>query len=1256
MNVYQSDRLEDLADRMLENWAEATSADPLARTCIVVGNRIRGNWIKHRFLTEAARPGRTVLSNLDVRELDAFVQDWLFAALDDDPNRRHRTASAHGFTKFALTWRVEYLLKEHLDNVPELAPLRPYVADGNGLSNDERRVVLAEMIAELFADYQLYRPLDILEKWRAGHWIDDKPHTSEGEEWQRWLWGRLCEQNARHQSSFDAYFNRMGGDLDADNLGNAFTNGIPRYRRIYVFGVPRMSPQYLNFFRWISSDPDNGPEVSVYACNPCRENWLDGDADQIGAHDCPPVIQAFLDILSPDCPSAEELARRDGIRANITQEALDAFRRNFDFSQRRTACDWKRDLHLMDLPGTFFDPMGDHAQEIARVSKLVRDPSLFSAGGRPRTHEAMLRSLRERIAPAAPAAAGPQAAPAPLCSHPLLGSLGAGFQGLLLQFRDAADDGDIAMEFAPEPEEVRDSLLHRLQHNVRHNVSDPPAGPADGSLAVHVVHSRMREMEVLRDSLCRWFHDHADARPRDVLVLCPDLPSYAPFIDAMFGENGATPIPYKILGNFVGAAGSLAASFLKLLDLSRSRFEAPDVLSLLSVRAIRAKFGLDSDDIQTARDLVSQAAIRWGYDDAHVEEFRAPGTRPYVHTWKRGLDRLLLDEVFGDLPKNRIRRGAEWIEPPNLGRIRPTGHVDISRGRVVHALACFMDKLNTLRTELQQSRNATDWSEFLKDGVLGGFFAESEETKEDLVFVRRMIDTLVQKILQGTSELHQVDVFAMKTALTELLGTRERQENLGADRIVFAPLASQVPFPRRLVWCCGLNDGDYPQADRFSEFDLKQLHPGLDDPSRRQGDTMAFLEAILCARETAVFSYIGKDASSNESIHPAVPLETLLKYIGSETAHSVTTEHALHLPRHAVPQRDGDNPGMAGLARPADLPEGSLWEIALDDLVELFQNPPRAVLKSQLGIFADYRPKLQRQETMSAKIPSRDYVHMAEVHTVNDAFTGVATTLSEKGQFPQGSADQDVQVFYAQEKLDAVCRRYLVTKEQYEQGIPAVPDRHAFPAWRQQENTARRPVHIEFPDQGIRLTGLIPHCMLGDRCYVVHAAKTFYDGDCAKAWLYHLAACAAGLNPTTVLLPVEGKSKLFTAVLPDVANDRLRQIMTITLRSYDTLLPFESGCARVMVDKRDQGITLTDDVMEGIWHDQVDPVRGEPSENSRRKIRLRSFYRIFYPDRPCVCDNRAVTVAQTIMSGYTEVDTQSMDRANAAPGNRRGRR
>src|SRR5919108_5530814 len=88
-----------------------------------------------------------------------------------------------------------------------------------------------------------------------------------------------------------------------------------------------------------------------------------------------------------------------------------------------------------------------------------------------------------------------------------------------------------------------DSLLARIQADVRADRSPLPGDelplldPGDRSVQVHACHGRARQVEVLRDAILHELAADPTLEPRDVIVMCPDIETFAPLIQATFGAG-----------------------------------------------------------------------------------------------------------------------------------------------------------------------------------------------------------------------------------------------------------------------------------------------------------------------------------------------------------------------------------------------------------------------------------------------------------------------------------------------------------------------------------------------------------------------------------------------------------------------------------------------------------------------------------------------------------------------------------------------
>ena len=91
------------------------------------------------------------------------------------------------------------------------------------------------------------------------------------------------------------------------------------------------------------------------------------------------------------------------------------------------------------------------------------------------------------------------------------------------------------------------SLLTWLQADIAGNSTvDPAERPLDTddhSVQVHACHGRARQVEVLREVLLGLLADDPTLEPRDILVMCPDIETYAPLVEAAFGMGRQSRAP-----------------------------------------------------------------------------------------------------------------------------------------------------------------------------------------------------------------------------------------------------------------------------------------------------------------------------------------------------------------------------------------------------------------------------------------------------------------------------------------------------------------------------------------------------------------------------------------------------------------------------------------------------------------------------------------------------------------------------------------
>ena len=321
-----------------------------------------------------------------------------------------------------------------------------------------------------------------------------------------------------------------------------------------------------------------------------------------------------------------------------------------------------------------------------------------------RSRRQVLRTLaRQRAAPDAVEEALHLGEGNPLLAS--LGRIGRDFQLVLeanVDYRESerdlyADPGTATMLATVQSDML--ALRHRRSGN---SAAPPlPLDPGDASITFHACHAPMREVEVVHDQLLALFEQDHSLEPRDVVVMSPNIDTYAPFIDAVFGgaAEQLPRIPYRIADRAVRATDDVVDAFLMLLETVRGRMPASAVLDLLGLAPVGERFGLVPDDLDVVRHWIQESGIRWGVDAAHREQTGQP--RLAHNTWRFGLDRLLLGYA---MPGENRRL---------YGGVLPYDDVEGTTAEVLGRFVEFCEALFAFQQSLQAARTLDAWRDDL---------------------------------------------------------------------------------------------------------------------------------------------------------------------------------------------------------------------------------------------------------------------------------------------------------------------------------------------------------------------------------------------------------------------------------------------------------------------------------------------------------------------------------------------------------------
>ncbi|MET0839435.1 MAG: exodeoxyribonuclease V subunit gamma [Marmoricola sp.] len=546
--------------------------------------------------------------------------------------------------------------------------------------------------------------------------------------------------------------------------------------------------------------------------------------------------------------------------------------------------------------------------------------------------------------------------------HPLLASLGRDVRELqrTLQTVAVTDGGfETVAALLPQPPEDRGTLLSWLQADLSANATADPASrtltEADHSVQVHACHGAARQVEVLREVLLGLLADDPTLEPRDIMVMCPDIESYAPLISAAFGmgDIGRHPgheLRVRLADRSLTQTNPLLAVVGQLLDLAGGRAEASRVLDLLSADPVRRRFGFTDSDLETITGWVESAGIRWAFDADHREPF---GLEGYVqNTWRFGLDRVLAGVAVSD--------DADRF----FGTTLPLDDVGSTSIDLAGRLGECLDRLQRVTDDLTGSHPVGHWLTTVGEGIEALTAVARGDEWQTAQVHRELVSTVTATAGSGL-ELRLPDVRAL---MRERLAGRPTRANFRTGTLTVATLVPMRSVPHRVVCLLGLDDGVFPRAGAIDGDDVLARRPFTGERDPRSEDRQLMLDAITSATEHLVVTYTGANETTGQPRPPAVPLGELLDTLDATVVGGKERALRMHPLQGFDPKNleasapfSFDTAALAGAraaARPRT-PAGSLadlelpvreGDVELAALVSFFKHPVKEFLRKRLEI------------------------------------------------------------------------------------------------------------------------------------------------------------------------------------------------------------------------------------------------------------------------------------------------------------------
>ncbi len=587
---------------------------------------------------------------------------------------------------------------------------------------------------------------------------------------------------------------------------------------------------------------------------------------------------------------------------------------------------------------------------------------------------------------------------ASLVEHRLLSSLGRDVRELQLTLGTVAGQpvDDRHHPMPPYESGLAQSALGLLQRSIRDDALTPEdrrpvIDESDRSIQIHACHGRARQVDVVRDVILGLLAADPTLEPRDVVVMCPDIETFAPLISAAFGvgaevgEDGEPVTPgspaallrVRLADRSLRQTNPMMSAAATLLDLVDSRLTASEVLDFAAAAPVRRRFNFDDDELARLTEWVAEAQVRWGLDAAHRRAFKLEAFPQ--NTWEAGLDRLLLGVAMADGPAGGDASSAA-ADPGGvgwLGLALPLDDVDSTDIELVGRLAELVERLRSAVNALAGPQSLAAWMDSLTS-ALDSLTLTSAADLWQAAQLRSELTSIIEAAGARAPDV-TLTLADLRSLLADRLRGRPTRANFRTGSLTMCTLVPMRSVPHRVVCLLGLDDGTFPRQPTVDGDDVLLRNPITGERDARSEDRQLLLDAILAARDHLVITYAGADERTNAVRPPAVPIGELLDTcdVSFRSQSGVPVSRQL-LTRHPLQPFDPANFASGGLGRrqpfsfdPASLggakaivaprrpappflasplPAAPAQDLELDTLRQFFEHPVRGFLRQRLGV------------------------------------------------------------------------------------------------------------------------------------------------------------------------------------------------------------------------------------------------------------------------------------------------------------------
>jgi exodeoxyribonuclease V gamma subunit len=433
-----------------------------------------------------------------------------------------------------------------------------------------------------------------------------------------------------------------------------------------------------------------------------------------------------------------------------------------------------------------------------------------------------------------------------------------------------ASQGASANILPPPVASKPSNLLEALQESVRFGtVPEFTYVETDRSVQMHRAHNLGRQIEIVHEALIHAFNDDNTLEPHDVVVICADIETAAPLLDATFGRTvkstqGQYKLPLVVADRGLRFVDDGAALLSSILTTVRGRFSISDVMAVATSPLVLQNFSANNDDVDAWNRIIERTRIRWGANQQHRARMNVD-IHEDAHTWSAGLRRALAGALLPDSPVQA-----------DFGDVVPLADIEASDIDTVATLS----RIVTVLVQLEEAKNTNASYNIIQwaDAVDQALTALGVDSRGQLDNAREVINKLrgyVTAAVGDGVEVVSCSFNDFADLLEELIAGTPGRQPLRTGAITATSMVPLRSVPFKVVCLVGFDEGTM-RAGEAEGDDLVSRQDFVGDSNARIDQRRAILDAIVAASSRVIITCNGRSIRDNTEVPLITPLSELL--------------------------------------------------------------------------------------------------------------------------------------------------------------------------------------------------------------------------------------------------------------------------------------------------------------------------------------------------------------------------------------------